>query len=184
MRDSAHDYSEFVNETDDDKLAQLSRMALEQQTREAEVARLEAELAQANVALDNIAESGIPALMDEVGMQEFRTKDGLQIKVSEKLFYSLSKEKKDAALKWVDENGGGDLLRRSFEILFTKDQEVWASKFERDCKQRKKPLNITRQQAIAPATLKKFLTDLMTDGDDVPLELFGAFHRKRAKIST
>ncbi len=180
----SHDYSGFTNSPiNEDKLAQLGRMALEQQEHETEVARLETELKAAKKALAAIAEQSLPTLMEEVGIREFKTSTGLQITVSRKLYYSITKEKKAAALAWVNENGGADLMRRVFAVYFTKDEEQEAAAFERECKERETPLTYQRQQTIEPSTLKKFLTDLLQEGDDVPLELFGAFHRKRAEIS-
>ncbi len=179
-----HDYSGFTDSAiNNDKLAQLGRMALEQQECETEVTRLETELKLAQKALAAIAEQSIPTLMDEAGIREFTTDSGLKIKVSEKLYYSITKEKKAAALAWVNVNGGGDLMRHTIEVHFAKGEEQAAAEFARECKERDTPLNFRSQQTIAAATLKKFLTDLMKEGEDVPLELFGAFHRKRAEIS-
>jgi len=180
----AHDYSDYAEETDDDKLAQLSRLALQQQDAEKRVAEAKAVLDEAQAELNSLKDVTIPELMLGLGIKKVQTACGLTVIVKEQLRVSVPKAKKVAAYAWLDENGASPLLKRAFQITFSKEELAWAAKFERDCKQRKKPLHIERTLTVASASLKKFLTESLEEGVDVPLELFGAYHQKESKIST
>lgn len=126
----------------------------------------------------------LPELMDSLNMSKFMLKDGGEITVKEDLRVSLpsAPERRQEVIDWLNKNGAEALIKRAFEIQFDKGDEAWAAKFERDCKQRKKPLNIERLETIHTGTLKKFLTDKLEAGDEVPLDRLGAFRQTIAKF--
>ena len=162
-------------------LTDLSRAQLQlaEDVREAEEA-----LAKKKFELARIAEVEIPKLMATLGLQKFTLATGHTVAVKEELYTKVPKKHRTEAYLWVEANGGEQLPKRAFEITFSKDDEAWAKKFERDCLQRKKPLNIQRDMTVAPATLKVFLRQKLEAGDEVPMALFGAFQKRVAVISS
>lgn len=181
MAQEIPDYSEHVSKPSADQLARLSQLALEQHQAEQRVEAAKEALAQAQEALRQVAEVAIPELMDEVGMEEFKTRSGLRIKVDEKLRVSIRRDRVDDACEYMHEVGSGSLVKRFFTIKFGRDEEKWARKFEADLRRRKRQLQVDRTKKVEPSTLKKWVNDRLKVGEDVPEELFSV-HRQRVSI--
>ena len=185
MSDEAkeHDYSEFKDTgPGDNLLAQISVTALEQQKAEAEVARLEEELAAAKVAVKDISERRLPELMELARQTKLTTTDGIHVELDEKVYASIPKAKAGIAFKWLEDNKHGDIIKRTFTIAFGKDEDKWADKFERDMKQRKKPLPVKREKKVHPQTLAALIREMLEQGVPVPLETLGVHRRKITKV--
>ena len=177
------DYSEFKEGPGDNLLAQISLTALEQKEAEAEVARCEDALKIAQNKLKEIADKKLPELMDQAEMTTLTTRDGIVVKVLEKIRGSIPKGKEAKPFKWLEEHGHDDLIKREFKIQFGKEDQAWARKFEADLRKRKKPVNVQRTDAIHPSTLASFVTEQLQAGVDVPLEDFGVFRQRSTKIT-
>lgn len=163
---------------DNDKLQQLTKLAEEQRRLEDLIARSEVKLGEYREQFKAIAERQLPNLMDELELEEFKTKSGLKIKVSEKIRASIPEARMDEAIQWLDENKHDKLVRRLFVIQFNKEEEDWANKFQRDLRQRKKPVNCTQKKDIHNRTLVSFVTRELEAGNELPLDLFGVFRQR------
>lgn len=177
------DYSDHKDGPGDNLLAQLSGLALDQKRAEAEVARLEEALRKAKETLKDISEHRMPALMDEAEMSEFKTKDGIKIKIKETIRASIKDENAAKAFAWLEEHEHGNLIKREFKIEFGKDEESWAKRFQSDLAKRKKPLKHTLKRSVHPQTLSAFITEQLREGVDVPLATFGAFRQRASEIN-
>lgn len=178
-----HDYSAFKEGPGDNLLAQIAVTALEQKEAEAEVERCQDALKEAQNKLRRISEETLPALMDEAEMTTCETRDGIVVKVQEKIRGSLPKGKEQPAFEWLDEHGHDDLIKREFKIQFGKDDQAWAKKFEADLRKRKKPVNVSRSDTIHPSTLASFVTEQLEAGVDIPLDAFGVYRQRSTKIT-
>lgn len=185
MSEAIPDYGDLGpgQPTGEDALAELSRLADEQARAELEVEQAQEALKAAQRRHRELAEHMIPDLMDALGMERFTTRSGITIDISEQLRCSVPKARATEAARWVEEHGGASLVRREFSILFGRDDEKWAQKFERDLRQRKRQLDVRRSDTVHSSTLKKFLRGCLESGVDVPLELFGAYHQRVAKVT-
>lgn len=177
-----HDYSEFKDGPGDNLLAQIAVTALEQKEAEAEVERCQDALKEAQNKLRRISEETLPALMDEAEMATCETRDGIVVKVQEKIRGSLPKGREAPAFAWLEEHGHEDLIKREFKIQFGKDEEAWAKRFESDLLKRKRPVNVVRTDTIHPSTLASFITEQLGAGVDIPLDAFGAYRQRSTKI--
>lgn len=191
MAKEAFDYSEYKDETGanigDNLLAQITGLAQEQKREEVEVARLEAELQAAKERLRDISEHKLPELMDVAEMQDFTTKEGIHIKVAEKIRASIAKQdlaRQARAFRWLEDNGQGNLIKRQFTIAFGKDEEKWANKFEGDLKRRKRDLNVKRSKEVNSTTLAAFVKRQLEEGAKIPLETFGVMRQRFTKIES
>lgn len=176
-------YDEYAPQVSSNSLAALTKLANEQAAKELEVAELQQKLEQAQRELRDIAEVRMPELMDELGMSNFTTTGGYKISIEQQISASIPKAKADEAFDWLDKNEYGGMVKREFAVSFGRDQEAWARKFAADLKKRKQPLNVSVRKKVEPMTLKKFVTDQLMEGNDIPLDLFGVFTRRVAKIS-
>jgi len=179
------DFSDFQgNQGSQSDLQALTNLAAYQQELEDRIAETEQVLKDLGEKLRTVSWQQIPEMMEKLGMETFTLKGGHTIKVEQKLQLSVPKKNKDQAYAWVEEQGGSAIVKRAFVIAFDKEQEKLARKFKADCDRRKVSLPIEETKAVHSSTLNKFLRDKMADGVDVPLDLFGGFQQKIAKITT
>lgn len=183
-----HDYSRYEEEAEksfasDTLLRCISQLAQEQVAAESVVATLEAQLTEAKLSLSEIRDRRVPQILDELGIEEFTTQDGIKVSIKEKIRGSIPKTKEAEAFRWLDDHNQGNLIKRQFVIEFGKGDEGWANKFEGDLKKRKKPLNVARKKAVHPSTLQAFITSQLKEGKDIPLDVFGVYRQRSSKVT-
>lgn len=176
------DYSDFQEQPGEGQLAELSKLADQQAEAEAEVKRLEADLVKAKERHRTISEQELPALMDQLGMEEFKTRSGFTIKVNEIIRASIPKARAEEAFEWLDEHGHASIVKRSFTVSFGRDEERWARKFATDLRRRKRELNVADGKKVESSTLRAFVKNQLEEGVDIPMELFGVYRQRIAKI--
>lgn len=187
MADQAYDYGEHARGGDatpvgDNVMAQLNGLASDQANAEALVTSLEERLKDAKLAARNISEKTLPAIMDELGLEKFKTTDGFEIQVKEEIRGSIPASNPEPAFKWLEDNGSEKLIKREFTIQFGKGEETWAKKFMRDLKQRKKPLNCKVKKTVHVQTLRAFIREQLEEGVAIPMETFGVFRQRLTKV--
>ena len=180
-----HDYSKWeTQEPGGNLMARIEGLAQEQLDANARVEALELQLAEAKEAAVLVSERKLPMLLEEAGLGKSKivTPGGLEIKLSEAIRGSIPKGKEDDAHTWLEDNGNGELIKRTATIIFAKDQEAWAAKFVRDCKQRKRPLNLKITRGVHVGTLRAFIKDCLAKGVPIPLDVFGAYRQQFTKV--
>ena len=177
-----NDYSDYKEQLGDNILSVLNGVALDQKKAEAEVARLEEELGLAKQALRHISENTLPTLMDECGMTEFTTTDGIKISVTETIRASIPIESQAQAFEWLKGHNHDDLIKREFKIEFGKGEEKWAEEFEKKLNEEERPLKVQVKRGVHPQTLASFVREQLKEGVDIPLSVFGASRIRSSKI--
>ena len=167
----------------DNALAQIKATAEQQEHAEIKVEKSEEQLKLDKKELTRIAEKIFPELLHALEMTEDITIGGLRIQLAEKLRGSIPVVHRDEALKWLDKEGHGHIIKRQIIIEFSKDEEKWAAKFMRDCDKRKKQLNMVVKRTVHPQTLQAWSREMLGDGEDFPMELFGIFLQTFTKVS-
>lgn len=163
-------------------LARLQKLAQLQHKAELAVAELESKLQRANEALRNISENLLPTVMQELKLETFRTTDGLDISINEIVRASIPKAGQEKAFNWLDGNGHGGMIKRTFTVSFGRDEERWASKFARDLKQRKREVDVKQDKKVENSTLRAFIREQLDAGAEIDLKMFGAFLQRVAKV--
>lgn len=162
-------------------LATLSRLAEQLNSAELEAAKLEEQLAAAKAKVTDLAERQIPEMMDGLGMKTFTTKSGFRVDVKRTIRASIPAGNKDRAMKWLDDHGHSGLIKRSILVAFDRDQEKEARKLEAQLG--KKFENVKTDLKVEPSTLRSFIGEQLEKGEAIPLELFGAWEQRIAKIT-
>lgn len=163
-------------------LSQLQDLAEQQAEAEAEVARIEAQLNAAREKLKDLAERKVPELMDQIGIEEFRTRTGLKIKIDETIRASIPKARTAEAYAWLIANNHEALIKRSVVVEFGKGESDKASELASYLtKQGYAPDNEAKVHA---QTLSAWVREKLKAGNEVPLDLFGVFRQRVSKIST
>lgn len=181
----SHDYSAFRPTVLNSSLLNELRTAAQQYLdAELTVSKAEKALDTAKQIRDHLQQRVIPDLMDRAETSLWRSENGgVTIEVENQLFAQITEENSESAIAWLEANAVGDVVKREFKILFGKGDEKWARKFQADLRRRKRPLNSAVRRTVHALTLRKTLRELLEQGVAVPLTLFGAFHRKVAKVT-
>jgi hypothetical protein len=156
-----------------DKLSQLAR---DQWEAEKAVRVKEQELKDAKAALRKIAEEEIPELMDELGVEEFTTSEGIAVTVKENIRASISKANEPAAFQWLRDNGHAALINRSIVIVADDDdqgQEIL--NIVRDYEPTDKP-------SVHHSRLSAWVREKLAAGEDIPMDLLGVFRQRVSKV--
>ncbi len=187
MSETVPDYSEYLDDepVGENLMARIEGLAQDQLSADTRVANLDDQLTEAKAVLRRICEVSLPLLLEEAGLHlsTITTPSGITVKVSEAIRGSIPKGKEEPAFKWLEENNNGKLIKRTFAIEFGKEEEKWADKFERDCAQRKKPLNIKRKKGVHPQTLQSFVRQQLDAGKHIPMDVFGVYRQRFTKVS-
>lgn len=180
-----HDYSGHEEIAAPEQQEQLNNLAGQLDQVQLEIEEIEARLKEVNEKRRRLRENDIPELMQSMGIKLIVTTSGLKIQLREEVRASFPKDhtKREAAFDWLREHNHDGLIKQSFVIQFSRDQEKLAEKFRRDLEKRKIPLNIDHKKDLNHQTMLAFLREQQREGEDVPLPLFGAFVQKFADVS-
>jgi hypothetical protein len=162
-------------------LTVLSQLADELNEADEAVQEAERQLKAAKERFTDLAERTIPDLMDENGIQEFKTNKGFEISIAEKLVGNITKAKEQEAHQWLADNGFDSLLKNQFKLDFNKGEDDLAQEVERYLVEH--GIAADRKRYIHPQTLHAFLREKLEDGEDIPLDLFGVYRKRTAKIT-
>lgn len=179
-----HDYSEFQEAPTESGFDKLDALVREQVQAEEEVAEAEAALKQAQQRYRDVAERQLPELMDEMGLAEFTTRDGFKISIKEELRHSLSRDRKAAALRWLEEHQHGDIIKRAVQVRFGQGEEDAVKRLMDALGELDMSDRAEMDRSVHASTLKALLKQLLDEGVEVPLETFGAFRQRTAKIKS
>ena len=179
------DYSKFKDSNEDtiggNMMASLVALADIQEAAESEVERLKLLLEEATANVRRMSEFEIPKLLD--GLEgKINLPDGRTITVQEKIRTSVSGDRKPRAMQWLEDNGHGAIVKRRMTIDLSKDQEELAEKIRDALEALDEAVLFKEDKNVAWQTLDAFVKEQLTDGVDIPLELFGVYHQKIAKI--
>lgn len=162
-------------------LANLARLAHLLGLANKRIADLEEEVAKAKKEAQGIAERDIPELMDHLGLKTFTTSNGFRIDVKKVIRASIPAGNKERAMRWLDENGHGGLIKRTVQVAFSRDQEQQARALGAELEEQFD--SVSTDLKVESATLRAFIREQLEAGQDIPLELFGAFEQRIAEVT-
>lgn len=157
----------------DGELLTISNLVKEQVSLEDQIEMLNEDLKEKGKRLRQLSEEHIPAALKAVGTSQFRTDDGLEVDVKEKMSASVSKKNKPLVVAWLREHGHGSLVKNLVSAVFGRDQDEDAIR----------ALNILTDSGfeaqqevdVNTTTLKAFVKEQLEAGEDIPLEMFGVY---------
>jgi hypothetical protein len=186
----AYDYSADVEPVGDNLLRQISLTALSQVEAQQAVIAAEAEVARLELALKVIKEQTLPALMEAACQTEITTSDDLVVKVEHIIRASIQEEQpeeqKQAAFKWLEDNGHGSVIKNQVIVEFSKDQNEQAAKLVEALRKMELKAPVMRRKTVHHSTLTSLVRELLSSQDEtkppVPLDLLGAFDRIETSV--
>lgn len=163
-------------------MPELGRLAAELDTAELDLAEAEEALKAAKRRVQDIAEDQIPALMEAVGMSEFKTTSGVTLRVRNVIRVSPPKARREEAWDFVEAAGGGHLVKSDVVASFGTDQHSDANAlldYLRDA-----DIAVSAQRKVEPSTLKRWVRERLEEGLPVPSDVFGVREFKQATITS
>jgi hypothetical protein len=176
------DYAASVEEREPSAEAksELEELARDLLSANEDVARLELKLKDAKKKASNISEQLIPAKFQDMGLDynSVISLGGVQITIKEKLFAAPKAERRDEAYDWLEERGYSGLIKRKavFHIGLGREEEAkeWIESVT--------DYIGTFERKVEPMTLKKFVSDKIKGGEEIPMDLFGAWMKTETVI--
>ncbi len=181
MTEAQNDYLKYVGATSSGDLAQLQELADQQAAAEAKVARIEAELTAAREEVRDLSERQLPELMDQIGLETFRTRSGLTIDVKETIRASIPKARSARAFAWLKANGHEAMIKRVVAVSFGKGEDAKAEALREALESE---FDVEDKASVHPSTLSAWVREKLAKGEELPLELFGVHRQRVSKITT
>lgn len=177
------DYSEYVgvghNKPTD--VPEITKLAEKQHAAQIKVDKIEAELKTANEELKELCEKLLPDAMDRAGLTTYGTTTGISVEVQEKIRASLAVENRPKGFAWLEENGFGGIIKSNVVVAFKRDELEEATELvDRIRSEEQRPANLDRK--VEPATLTAFVKEQLEQGKELPLDIFGVFRQRIAKV--
>jgi hypothetical protein len=162
-----------------DGIVRLTTLVRALRDAENEVRRAEENLQGAQFRERELAEQQIPDLMEELGVDDI-TVDGVTYAVDDKLRHSIPKGRKEECLTWLIANGHEASLKDQISVRFDRGELEDADRLVAELAARK--LDVGRQLKIEPSTLSSILNTRLEQGEEVPLDMFGAWRQRRVRV--
>lgn len=180
------DYSGEEKTSSEDTMKRLTRLVLEMGQIELEIEDIEEKLKEKQKHLREYQENLIPALMSEVGTDLYRTKSGITVELKDEVRASFPKDeqKRSKAFRYLEESGDDGIIKRQFVIQYGRDSVEWANKLHDELEKLgvSEHATVSEDWSINHQTLLAYLRGKLREGQNVPLEAFGAFVQSFAKI--
>jgi len=159
-------------------IQQLTALADDLFNAQTRVTELEAELKTAQKEAQRLAEFAIPEAMDTLGVTELKTTSGLIVEVGDSI--KAGNLKRPDGLEWLRGIGEGGSIKTLVGVPFTAGSEADADEFvERLAGE---GLAAKKTAEVNHMTLKSIIKRKLEEGEDVPMELLGAFQFRQATV--
>ena len=169
-----------VEKLDQGDLTTVAGMARAIRDKEAEVADLEQKLKAEKKALLKMTDEDLPTMLAEIGLTSMSLDDGSQISVKPTYGASILVDNKPKAYDWLRDNGYDDIIKNTVACTFGRGEDDKASAFKAIAE--KEGYAPEQKTDIHSQTLRSFVKERVENGDDFPMELFGAYVGQRAII--
>ena len=163
-----------------DSMGKIGAVATDVADTEKEIQDLEDKLKVKKDYKKHLSESVLHGLFTEVGLSELKLKDGRLVKVSNFYGASIKDENKEAAFKWLRDNGFGDLIKNQVSCSFGRDEDGKARGLIDILDE--KGFQSSQREWVEPSTLRAFIREQHEAGRQLPMDLLGAFVGQKTTI--
>ena len=174
------DVQEWTNEVSDGELSIVSALANKQLQLATEVANLEAELKAKKEEFRTTSEQELPDAMQAAGLTQIKLSTGENITINEFYNAHISKANQEIAYNWLMKNGHEGLIKNEVSLKFGREESEVVEQTVSALQSR--GLSPEVCQSVHPSTLKAFVKEQFTSGNDIPTEPFGIYIGTKAVI--
>ena len=175
-----------VEKLDQDGLKTVAELARKIRDEEEYIASLESDLKSAKKGLQKLTDEDLPTMLQEIGLSSMKLDDGSEVIVKPTYGASITKgeygtvDNRPAAYEWLREKGYDDIIKNTVACQFGRGEDDKASSFKAVAES--EGYYAEQKTEIHPQTLRAFVKERVENGDDFPMELFGAYVGQRAVI--
>jgi hypothetical protein len=169
-----------VEKLDQDGLKTVAELARKIRDEEEYIASLESDLKKAKKGLQKLTDEDLPTMLQEIGLSSMKLDDGSEVVVKQTYGASILVDNRPAAFEWLREKGYDDIIKNTVACQFGRGEDDKASSFKAIAE--KEGYYAEQKTEIHPQTLRAFVKERVENGDDFPMELFGAYVGQRAVI--
>tara|TARA_R110000803_G_scaffold79461_2_gene145085 strand:- start:2864 stop:3439 length:576 start_codon:yes stop_codon:yes gene_type:complete len=174
------DVQEWTNEVTNKELNTVSNLANKQLKLATNVAELEAELKAKKEELRMTSEQELPDAMQAAGLTQIKLSSGENISINEFYNAHISKANQEKAYEWLVTNGHEGLIKNEVLLKFGREETEVVNETVSALQSR--GLSPEVRQSVHPSTLKAFVKEQFTSGNDIPTEPFGIYIGTKAII--
>ena len=168
------------NDVSDGELSLVSALANKQLGLAKQLEELEASVKAKKEELRLTSEQELPDAMQSAGLTQIKLSTGENIAISEFYNAHISKANQEIAYKWLLANGHEGLIKNEVLLKFGREETAVVNETVAALKSRGLAPEI--RQSIHPSTLKAFVKEQLTTGNDIPTEPFGVYIGYKAII--
>ena len=171
---------EWTNNVTDGELSVVSNLANKQLKLAAEILKLEMGLKAKKEEFRLTSERELPDAMQSAGLTQITLSSGEQIAITEFYNTHISKANQEKAYDWLISNGHEGLIKNEVLLKFGREESEVVDETVSALQSR--GLSPQVRQSVHPSTLKAFIKEQLTSGNDVPTEPFGIYIGSKATI--
>jgi|TARA_R110000787_G_scaffold81501_2_gene176687 hypothetical protein len=171
---------EWSNEVSDGELSIVSNLANKQLKLATELKQLEVDLKSKKEELRLTSEQELPDAMQAAGLTQIVLSTGEKISINEFYNAHISKANQETAYKWLIKNGHAGLIKNEVLLKFDRGEDEKVEQTVSALQARGLSPNL--RQSVHPSTLKAFVKEQFTSGNDIPTEPFGIYIGTKAII--
>ena len=120
--------------------------------------------------------------MTSVNLRYFELNDGTEFSVKEEIFVSITEAKRAGALKWLEDNGHGDLIKHDVKVSFGRGDHESAEDLKKILGKSFKSIPYDERMNVHSGTLKVFAKERYSLGETLPEEHFSVYEANIAKV--
>ena len=119
-----------------------------------------------------LREETIPSAMQELGLSELKLDTGEKLTIKQDVYASIPVAHRELVFDWLEKHDFDGLIKTTVISQFGRG-ELEAANEMRD-KLRAQGLDAITKREVHHSTMKAFLREQISNGVDIPLDLFGA----------
>jgi len=122
----------------------------------------------------------IPEIMNKMNLSTVKLRDGSELSVKKVYSATIKADKKAEAIRWLRDNGLGDIVKNEITVNFGQGEENKAAEYANLAKE--SGYEPSQKEAVHAMTLKVTMEDWKNKGNEVPEDLFWTFDGNQTKI--
>ena len=130
--------------------------------------------------LEHLSGEVIPTMMAEMGLAHLKLMDGSSVDVKPHYSATITVANKEAAFKWLRDNGLGDIIKNEISVSFGRNEDNKAADYAALAQER--GYQPTQKLKVEPMTLKALVRERIEAGKEMPTEIFNVFIGNKTTI--
>jgi hypothetical protein len=169
-----------VEKLGDDKLSSVSQLAEKMRLQAELVDGLEQSLKDAKQTLYKLRDDTLPTALQELGLTGLTLADGSKVSLKPTYGGHIAVDNREEAHQWLRDHKYDDIIKNTVSCQFGRGEDHEAAMFYEELN--RQGMVASQKTEVHAQTLKAWVRERVENGDNFPMELFGAFVGQQAKI--